>query len=174
MPPSTFIDASAPRETMTERTERRPLPPGPWSSEPDRLEWRHAGLPCLANRNDGGAWCGYVAVPPGHPLHGVGYDDEPIWGLDLPSHGGLTYANACAGDICHVPKPGEPDDVWWFGFDCAHGGDLRPALYAIIKDEPSYQTLASLHRGDVYRDLPYVQGVVNELAEALAALSTAA
>jgi hypothetical protein len=39
-------------------------------------------------------------------------------------HGGLTYADRCQGAICHVPQPGESDDVWWLGFDCNHSGDL--------------------------------------------------
>lgn len=40
---------------------------GPWTAEPDREEWRHSsGLACLARRGPMGAWCGYVAVPPGH------------------------------------------------------------------------------------------------------------
>jgi hypothetical protein len=26
-----------------------------------------------------------------------------------------------------VPNPGEPDDVWWFGFDCAHCDDMSPS-----------------------------------------------
>src|SRR5437868_461399 len=117
---------------MTEKPEKsifrrdaekigRSIPPGPWDNEPDRLEWRHAGLPCLMNRNRSGVWCGYVAVPPGHPFHGASYDDERTY--DLPSHGGLTFSSTCSGEICHVPQPGEPDDVWWFGFDCNHGYD---------------------------------------------------
>lgn len=46
---------------------------GPWDSEPNRVEWKHAGVPCLAVRNQFGAWCGYAAVPPGHPLHDCGH-----------------------------------------------------------------------------------------------------
>ena len=32
--------------------------------------------------------------------------------------------------ICHIPDQGEPDDVWWLGFDCLHGGDLAPGMMA--------------------------------------------
>lgn len=103
---------------------------GPWLNEPDRVEWRMPELPglvCLAARGPSGSWCGYVAVPPGHPLHGKGYED-----VSCSVHGGLTFADRCqpGGLICHVPAPGEPDDVWWLGFDCAHGGDYSPALKA--------------------------------------------
>jgi len=140
---------------------------GPWQTEPDRLEWEHAGLPCLANRNHYGAWCGYVAVPPGHPLHSKFYDD-----VDVSVHGGLTYASACDGAICHVPKPGEPDDVWWFGFDCNHYRDLAPAM---ATKQRIYDFLQSpvfgppLVHGDIYRTLDYVQAETNHLAEQLAA-----
>lgn len=129
--------------------------PGRWTDEPDRLEFRHLGLPCLLNRNSMGAWCGYAAVPPGHPLHGAGTDSDLV---DLAVHGGVTYAAACSEEICHVPDPGEPDDVWWIGFDCAHSSDLIPAL----KDIPGL-------RGQ-YRDVAYARRVTEALAEQLAAL----
>ena len=75
--------------------------PGPWQDEPDRIEFEHAGLPCLMLRSTtGGNWCGYAAVPPGHPAHGKPYQD-----VDADVHGGLTYADKCRDYICHVPKP---------------------------------------------------------------------
>lgn len=99
------------------------LPPGPWVDEPDRVEWRHRGLPCLITRQpEQGHLCGYVAVPPGHPWHGVHYRELS----EVYVHGGLTYADPCFENVCHVPQQGEPDNVWWFGFDCAHYGDLPP------------------------------------------------
>jgi hypothetical protein len=147
---------------------------GPWQSEPDRLGWEHAGLPCLMVRHDrSGHWCGYVAVPPDHPLHGNGYEAP-----DVDIHGGLTYANACQGDVCHVAKPGEPDDVWWFGFDCAHAGDFNPMsnmrmLRDVIGSE-LYNHAKAVAANDwtveTYRDVPYVQAETNRLAEQLAAV----
>jgi hypothetical protein len=130
--------------------------PGPWQSEPDRAEWTtEAGLPGLIVRNHMGALCGYVAVPPGHPLHGRDFGD-----LDLSCHGGLTYGAACRGDVCHKPAPGEPDNVWWFGFDCAHSRDLVP----------SFQVHFPMPVPVTYRDMAYVKGEVEELAVQLAAL----
>jgi hypothetical protein len=126
-------------------------PPGPWHKEPDRLDFEHAGLPCLALRNHFGVWCGYAAVPPGHRLHGQHYD-----GPDVTVHGGLTYAGPCSDSVCHTPKPGEPDNVWWFGFDCGHGWDLTPANPLRFGDE-------------TYRDLAYVRHEIERLAEQLAA-----
>ena len=117
----------------------------PWLTEPDRLEWKDeaTGLPCLIVRVSGhGALCGYVAVPPGHPWHGTDYaacferpachvHEDKGWCTHEPDghvkvHGGLTYSGRCRGKVCHVAAPGEPEDVWWFGFDCAHLGDLIP------------------------------------------------
>lgn len=149
---------------------------GPWTHEPDRVEWRHKGLPCLMARGPSfsGHWCGYVAVPPGHPYHGKHYDTP-----DVRVHGGLTYADKCSGHVCHVPKPGEPDDVWWFGFDCAHSGDLSPAMRARYLhvgypfDSEPYnhkKALASTAFTDVYRDLDYVRAQTNRLAKQLAAV----
>ena len=96
--------------------------------------------------------CGYVEVPKGHPLYGVGYADDipqisqesvdnatlgaksPILILTatcrskeegkvrrspdilFDCHGGLTYS----GGSGKYPVESEG---WWFGFDCAHGGD---------------------------------------------------
>jgi hypothetical protein len=101
---------------------------GPWVDEVNRLEWEAYGLPCLITRNTLlGHLCGYVAVPPAHPLHGLDCD-EACQRAGLVVHGGLNYAQRCDGRVCHVAKPGEPDDVWWFGFHCATGFDLLPYL----------------------------------------------
>lgn len=131
---------------------------GPWKNEPNRAEWEHAGLPCIAHRGGAGAWCGYVGVPPGHPFHGKGYEEIES---QIGAHGGLTYAEKCAGHICHVAKPGEPDDVWWFGFDCAHAGDLMPS--------PCRRDLFS-HYEEHYWTLAEVQEETNRLAEQLVAI----
>lgn len=155
--------------------------PGPWSSEPDRLEFEEFGLPCLMHRNPLGAWCGYVAVPPGHPYYGRK-------GNDLEVHGGITYADFCSGHVCHTPKPGQPDNVWWFGFDCAHCWDLIPWMVA-QKSQDTWPTLDNmtgtvyvsspelqedgfrLFSHDVYRDVEYVKNQCKLLAEQLKEVS---
>ncbi len=137
---------------------------GPWQTEPDRVDFEHAGMPCLLSRGPSGHWCGYVAVAPSHPLHGKSYDDaRTAEGEYIEVHGGLTYADKCNGHICHVAKPGEPDDVWWFGFDCAHAGDYSPK-YARYGRTP----------GEDYRDVPYVQAETRRLADQLAAVKAGA
>jgi hypothetical protein len=77
-----------------------------------------------------GALCGYVGVPLGHPWHGKDRDE-----VDADAHGGLTYEGLCQegpedSTICHVPAPGEPEPLYWLGFDCAHAWDVSPAMDA--------------------------------------------
>lgn len=133
---------------------------GAWQTEPDRWEGRHKGVALLAHRNSpGGNWCGYAAVPPGHPWHGKGYD-----AVEADVHGGLTYSDACQGHICHVPRPGEPDDVWWLGFDCHHGGDMAPGMEASMRLCSFGLDFDRMFAGNVYRDLAYVQRECRRLA----------
>jgi hypothetical protein len=138
-------------------------PPGPWDDEPDRVPWTDpaTGLPCIVLRSyTTGAWCGYCAVPPSHPCHGAGYDDP-----DVSVHGGLTYAAGCDGDpeggVCHIPPAGQPDDMWWFGFDCGHCYDVVPLLE---------RQGCRRFPGSVYRDLGYVTAETGRLAAQLHAL----
>jgi len=163
-----------------------PAAPGPWMDEPDKVQWidPNTDLDCLAVRNPMGAWCGYVGLPPGHPFHGVDYDQCTVkdcgedWCYEhspngaVRVHGGLTYANACqqsddeAVGICHVPLPGRPHDVWWLGFDCAHLGDQTP--YDVAKAEhEGHRYPWGLRAEDVYRDLEYVKAECASLARQL-------
>jgi hypothetical protein len=137
---------------------------GPWQKEPDRFEWKHKGFPCLAVRHPRmGQWCGYVAVPPGHPYYEKPCDEC----ADIDVHGGLTYADHCNRHICHVPAPGEPDDVWWLGFDCAHAGDVIPSMNEFIPKGITCMTVKSPF-GETYKTLRYVVNEVNNLAHQLA------
>ena len=58
------------------------------------------------NSRYGGYHCGYVSIPPIHPLFGIDYIDMEF---DPDVHGGITYS----GDR------GEKG-TWWYGFDCDH------------------------------------------------------
>lgn len=154
--------------------------PGPWQDEPDKAQWIDpaTGLDCLLVRNGGGALCGYVGLPPEHPWHGKGYSECLVGCGDdwcyrhspeatARVHGGLTFAAACADTadesrhICHVPEPGRPHDVWWFGFDCAHSQDYSPAYAHRWERIPS----------EVYRDVEYVQDECAALAQQLVEVS---
>lgn len=61
--------------------------------------------------------------------------------------------------ICHLPEPGEPDNAWWFGFDCAHSGDLSPGYD--FSRRYSYE--------NAYRDAEYVANECRRLARQLKA-----
>lgn len=147
--------------------------PGPWQDEPDKMQFtdEETGLPCLIVRNNGGALCGYVGVSEDHPWHGLDYNSCPSvcgedWcghspGSRIEVHGGLTFSDKCAdtGDpskhICHLPDEGEPDSVWWLGFDCAHLGDVSPAYDSMFNAEGSY------------KDVAYVKSEIRSLARQL-------
>lgn len=154
--------------------DRTDWPAGPWDDEPDKVAWTDAvtGMPCVAVRANPayGNWCGYVAVGPGHPLHGKGYHEA---GEHVDVHGGLSYADGCREDepvevaVCHVPEPGSPDDVWWLGFDCGHAFDLQPAWVA---RDPAVRDMAIRFRYE-YRDVAYVRTQCEALASQLAALA---
>lgn len=146
-------------ERSEHKIDRAKWPAGPWDSEPDRVEWRDplTGLPCLIVRGDHGALCGYVAIPPGHPFRG-----EQSSEIDnLQAHGGITYTDKCQpdGPICHVPLPGESDDVLWVGFDCIHLGDISPGHYQYAGGE---------RRPGEYRTVEYVRAWCKTLAAQIA------
>lgn len=90
------------------------LPLRPYKVE---REWKHNGLSCaVVMGREAGSRCGYVRVPPNHPLHGKHYND--VYDVtDLQVHGGLTFAEI---EPCTEHEDGQG---WWFGFDCAHAGD---------------------------------------------------
>lgn len=125
-------------------------PRGPWDNEPDKVVWRKEGIPfpmMIVRSGSTGALCGYVGVSPGHPHYGVDFSE-----IDADVHWGLTYSGGCGGTICHKPLNGEPDHVWWLGFDCAHCEDLAPGLMAW---------------SGTYRDLEWVKAETERLAEQL-------
>jgi len=134
--------------------------PGPWQDEPDKMQFADTatGLPCLIVRSHTGALCGYVGVNESHPAYEKPYED-----VDVSVHGGLTFSDRCrpnadeAHHICHVPAPGEPDHVWWLGFDCAHAGDIAPAVGCVWHE-------------DRYRDIAYIKAEIKRLALQLHAM----
>lgn len=83
-----------------------------------------AGLACLARRAGQGNWCGYVAVPQSHAWHGR----TSTSGLYC-HQGGVNYAAPGDHEVCHADAPVV---AWWFGFDCAHGGDLVPRVHQLL------------------------------------------
>lgn len=127
--------------------------------------WEYSGHQCLMVRHPSlGHWCGYVGVPLRHPLYGKHYDSA-----DLTVHGGLTWGDDHAPDSDIV-------GLWWFGFDCAHAGDLMP--YRGMPDERAILGLYSAfaetaNSPDVYRDAAYVREQTQQLADQLSAATGA-
>lgn len=72
------------------------------------------------------------------------------WGALLGSYD-VWAERAQKRFICHTPGEGEPDNVWWFGFDCAHAGDHTPKYDRVIRD-------------DLYRTVVYVRDECTALA----------
>jgi hypothetical protein len=93
------------------------LPLKPYKVE---REWKHAGLSCaVVLAQEVGHRCGYVRVPPTHPMYQKGYDVP-----NAEVHGRLTFAEI---EPCTEHEDGQG---WWFGFDCAHLGDASCDLSA--------------------------------------------
>jgi len=155
----------------------------PWWREDNKVEFESDGLKCYMCRGPLGAWCGYVGIPPEHPWFGKSYDESIIptadmLGLRDPNdHGSIelflamfsdkppeegiriSLAMRVHGSLTYAAdhRPGfEPDGLWWFGFDCAHAGDLCPGMlrYALIGS-------------DIYRTQSYVVAEVQSLAAQL-------
>lgn len=119
----------------------------------------HAGHEWVVVHNGNGYRCGYVKVEPGHPWHGIGYDDIRLPDGEWPDvHGGLTFSEP--DEPCD--KGGE-DAGWWLGFDCAHSGDLKdPSLpnERPARVYPSWDELDSR-----IRTTEYVEAECRKLAE---------
>lgn len=92
---------------------------------------------------DGSHHCGYVGIPKSHPLCGVGYCHAPNFRV----HGGLTFADNRDDD----------KKLWWFGFDCAHAGD-------IMRME-GFKDIAM--PGVTFKDVDYVVAECEQLAQQL-------
>lgn len=154
-------------EKMEWRTEdKAEWPRGEWDSEPDKVQWQDetTGLPCLIVRGPSGGLCGYVGVSEGHPYFGKEYGD-----CRVDCHGGLTFSDFCADSddpskhICHIPGPGEPDRVWWLGFDCAHLYDYTPGRYARepYKSDPRRLQPPAASIGSAREQYPDTEGQEN-------------
>src|SRR4030095_7424955 len=138
---------------------------GPWLDEPDKVQWQDedTGLPCLAVRQpESGHWCGYVGLSEGHRYFGADYDTP-----DVHVHGGLTFFDYCSDDhdhgICHIPELGEPDRIYWFGFDCHHFQDRAPGFDARMREIFPER----ICDWEEYRTLAYVRAQCESLAAQL-------
>jgi hypothetical protein len=156
---------------------------GIWTDEPDEAEWIHeeSGLPCLIIRHQAyGTFSGYFGVPPENPLYKSDGDflEEEITftGLSLPE--GIVR-DARKTDPLTLPIQIEAAflNYWFFGFDCAHAGDVIPMfrgreLAGILRRRQTQPLLIASRVGrgtwrgpDVYRDFAFVRKEVEHLAQ---------
>lgn len=166
-------------------------PPGVWSVERSSFAWvdSRTKLQCAMIRHHLGHWCGYVAVPEGHPLHGKKYQEHiqlPMSYLNVAMQRTTSIddvgvmnmfitamsENPAVGEDGYIDLPlilpahqgityTEADEQgrWWFGFDCAHAGDFLPGVSKWLS--------SAITKDWVYRDQDYVQGIVTRLAWAI-------
>jgi hypothetical protein len=128
--------------------------PGPWQSEPDRVDFVHAGFACFVRRReDHGNFCGYVGVPHEHPLYGKPYDDAEVAPLER------RRLNQ------RIPRVRPRRAAFEsFRFRLAHSRNhARRQIERVraVETQPPHV---------VYRDLPYVRAECERLAEQLAGL----
>ncbi len=94
---------------------------GEWLDEPDSITFEHKRIKCLVDRvlikepycpeetYFGGHLCGYIYLPPDHPLYNINCYDK------FDCHQGITFQE-------------ENEEGFMIGFDCAHTGDLVPSM----------------------------------------------
>lgn len=145
------------------------LPVKPYKVE---REWEHSGLKCaVVQAREGQHRCGYVRVPPGHPLHGMDYNTP-----DVEVHGGLTF-----GAI--EPCAHEDGTGWWFGFDCGHymdatydpnvkPADLSPEAAHVMQIHLDIAAKYPISERTHYWTQLEVERETERLAEQLAALTS--
>lgn len=136
---------------------------GPWSHEPDKTQWKDpaSGLVCLAVRNPFlGFLCGYAGLPESHPYYRRRYIKLP----SLEVHFGLSFSDFSSGGengVGHHAEPGDPEKLWWLGFDCGHYRDKIPGFSRLTRG-----------LGDTYRTLAYVHKECARLAAQLHQVTT--
>lgn len=99
-----------------------------------------------------------AAYPQGDAARGL-----KLWGPRIKDYQDWRELKE-ARSICHKVEAGEDDQVWWFGFDCAHAGDLCPGMTEFKKN------YGFTVNGDQYRDVDYVAQQVAQLAKQLKAM----
>lgn len=132
--------------------------------------------------------CGYVRIPEGHPLFGVGYnspapgytkaaiENEPIGkrGIfplivaSLDDDGlSLELLFDVHGSLTFSGERNEKGD-WWLGFDCAHAGDGKDE--SLMTDPRLLEIHRRFHFGDddPVRTAEYVEAECISLARQIA------
>lgn len=148
-----------------------------------------AGFRAVVIMGDMGHRCGYVGIPVGHPLHGIGYSTETERLAELPEGESIGKRGIipvlCAAAEGRIPRSPEmtfdvhggltyadnradypvTSDLWWFGYDCGHSGDARsPEYLQRMRDKyPDKPYMWREYEG-VHRDLDYCVAECESLA----------
>jgi len=140
------------------------LAPPVWMTEGDFYAFEAHGLQCFIVRHlTLMHLCGYVALPPSHPLNGVDYETV----VDVPIHGDWTLSKPASE--CWFIRDGGGGGIdldggayWMLGFDCAQVGigDFVPQLQ-------NYTQLFGTGPA-VYRTMEFVERELSAAAEKLA------
>ncbi len=157
------------------------MQPKKWLQEPNHLDWidKETGLRCCIMRQvHGKHLCGYVEIPKTHILHKLTYRDQVpqliqwkadqvlqqpigergIFTLFMMAFGGREKLEVEALFDVHgsLTFSGELSDRVgkWYGFDCAHSGDLSPGYQETLMD---ICPELLINRYDEYRDMEYVK-----------------
>lgn len=161
-------------------------------------DWFSSGLRCVAIALSAGHRCGYVGLPKSHPLFGVGHGEyspalDALWTtakegpigdrgivpifcamlheadevqatpeLVFDVHGSITYAR------CEAGYPVEHDDLWWYGFDCAHAGDAKD--FDLMDNVDLIGFYCRFGNAGIVRDLAFVIAECEKLAAQLASM----
>lgn len=160
-------------------------------------QFDHAGMKCVVVMTEMGHRCGYVGIPKGHQLHGIGYSKK-VQILKTEDMENIATERAGLGQLlsCIAGKYREeyispdmffnvhggityseggnypvdnPEGLWWFGYDCSHAGDARD-LNA-IDDEKIRSVMGRLQYDGVVRTLNYCIEECKRLAEQLDAIN---
>lgn len=123
-------------------------------TSPVLKDWVAYGLRCRVLEGPFGNYNGYVAVPKTHPAWGKDYID--MW-QDIDVHGGLTFGRRGEEGDERWPDP----DLWWFGFDTAHGFDYLDFIF--VDGKPRLQ--------GYYWRVEDVAGETERMAEQLAEMA---
>lgn len=110
---------------------RREWGDGPWQTEPDVVRYARWGSRRLAVRHPNGFWCGYVGLRPEERGYGERVElGDPVGGVEV------TF-------VGRIQAPAEPlglteaeRELWWWGFDCAHGFSVQPAGSSWLVEGP--------------------------------------
>ena len=123
-------------------------------------EFEYKGYTCVVLAQRLGHRCGYIGFNKENLFYEKDYDDM----CEIDVHGGLTYAGGGSNSKYPIES-----DLWWVGFDCAHGGDAKDLnIIRELNDENEHLNfLLSMSNYGTVKSLEYCiqecRNVVNQM-----------